>query len=236
MRISTNTKLIDRQSKIARYATFIGLGVLLVSLISSFINATNIVVSYISLFIGLIFAYIGSTLANKWIKEPRADKALEKALKGFDNKHHLYNFLLPAAHVLLAPTGLLVFLVKPLDGLIICHDDKWRRPWRMSRLLGGMGQEPLGNPSTDLQKQIDTMRALLTEKTSRSTLVPIDGYVVFTDPKADLKVENSSVGVVRPQELKDVIRKSKRGPALAPQVLDEVEKILDAQPNAKTAE
>lgn len=235
MRITTNTKLIDRQSRIARYTTFIGLGVLLVSLISSFINISNIVVSYVSLFVGLIFAYVGSALANKWIKEPRADKALEKALKGFDSKYHLYNFVLPAAHVLLAPSGLLTFLVKPLDGLIICHGGKWQRPWRMSRLIGGMGQEPLGNPSLDLQKQIEAMRNLLTENLSRAALVPIEGYVVFTDPKAELQVEDSDVDVVRTEDLKEVIRKSKRGPAIAPQVLEELERILDTKSNAKTA-
>lgn len=229
---TTNTKLIERQSKIARYATFAGLGVLAISLISSFVNASNIVFSYISLFVGLILAYIGSTLANKWIREPRADKALNKALKGFDNKYHLYNYVLPASHTLLTPSGLIVFHVKPLDGEIICRDDHWKRPWRWSRLLGGMGQEPLANPSADVKKEIAAMRTLLGDKFDK---VPVDGYVIFTDPRVELEVENASVPVVRTNDLKETLRKAKRGAPLPPQQFDELEKLLDDQANAKTA-
>ena len=233
IRITTNKKLIQRQSKIARYATFAGLGVLLVSLISSFTNISNIVFSYISLFIGLVFAYIGSTLANKWIREPRADKALEKGLKGFDNKHHLYNYLLPASHVLLAPSGLLIFLVKPLDGEIICRDDKWKRSWRWSRLFGGMGQEPLGNPSADVAKEIQAMRALIGESFNQ---VPMDGYAVFTDPKVTLNIENAAVPAVRVGDLKETLRKAKRGPTLPSPLYERLEQVLDEQANAKTAQ
>src|SRR5574337_631385 len=146
MRLTTNTKLIERQSRIARYATFGGLGVLLISLISSFVSIENILFSYISLFVGLMLAYTGSTLANKWIREPRADNALTKALKGFDNKHHLYNYLLPASHVLTTPNNLVVFRVKPHDGSIRFEDGKWKRPRKFSRIFGGMGQEQLGDP------------------------------------------------------------------------------------------
>ncbi len=231
IRVSTNLKLIERQSKIARYATFAGLGVLLVSLISSFVNVSNIVFSYISLFIGLIFAYIGSTLANKWIRAPRADNALAKALKGFDNKHHLYNYLLPASHVLLAPTGLLIFFVKPLDGEITCRDDKWKRPWRWTRLFGGLAQEPLGNPSADLRRDIESMRGLLGEKFAQ---VPVEGYIVFSDPKVELDIHNASVPVVRTDDLKETLRKAKRGSALQPQLLNELEKVLDDQANVQT--
>ena len=86
MRLTTNAKLIERQSKLARYATFGGLAILLGSLITSFMSNTfPIAVAYGLLFVGFLLAYIGAVLANKYIKEPRADQALEKALKGFDN-------------------------------------------------------------------------------------------------------------------------------------------------------
>ncbi|MGE5263327.1 MAG: nuclease-related domain-containing protein, partial [Acidobacteriota bacterium] len=118
MRLITNDKLIERQAKIARYATFGGLAVLLGSLVTSFSGNFPIVVAYGLLFVGFGLAYVGAMLANKWIKEPRADNALAKALKGLDNKNQLYNYLLPANHVLLTPTGLLVFKVKSNDGKI----------------------------------------------------------------------------------------------------------------------
>jgi hypothetical protein len=235
MRLTTNNKLIERQSRIARYTTFGGLGVLLVSLISSFVSIENIVFAYISLFAGLTLAFIGSTLAHKWIREPRADNALAKALKGFDNKHHLYNYLLPAAHVLTTPNGLLVFRVKPHDGDISLHDGRWKRARKFSRIFGGMGQEQLGDPVAELKADIERLRAFLVSNLDNSALVPIDGYVVFSDANARLTIENAAMPVVRADELKETLRKSKRGPALQPKLLDEVERTFSEAADGKTA-
>jgi hypothetical protein len=235
MRLTTNEKLIERQSKIARYATFGGLAVLLGSLVTSFTGNFPIAVAYGLLFVGFILAYIGALLANKWIKEPRADTALAKALKGLDNKYHLYNYLLPANHVLLAPTGLILFKVKSNDGKISVHDEKWSSPFRWSRLLGGMGQEPLGNPAADLRSDIDKIKKLLADRVEDAGMVPVDGYIVFSDPRAELSVENSPVPIVRVQDLKEVLRKSKRGPVLPPKLLDGLQHALDEEANAKTA-
>lgn len=234
MRLTTNDKLIERQAKIARYATFGGLAVLLGSLVTSFTGNFPIIVAYGLLFVGFGLAYVGAMLANKWIKEPRADNALAKALKGLDNKNHLYNYLLPANHVLLTPTGLLVFKVKSNDGKITCQGDKWSSPFRWSRLFGGMGQEPLGNPGAELRDEIAKLKNLVANKLENGAIVPVDGYVVFSDPKADLTVENPSVPVVRVEDLKDAFRKSKRGPVLPPKVLEAVGQALDEQANAKT--
>ncbi len=236
MRLTTNNKLIERQSRIARYTTFGGLGVLLISLISSWVSIeNNLVFSYISLFVGLTLAYIGSTLANKWIREPRADNALAKALKGFDNKHHLYSYLLPASHVLTTPNGLLVFRVKPHEGDISFHDGKWKRARKLGRLFGGMGQEPLGDPVAELKADMERMRAFLASKLTNATAVPIDGYVVFSDPNARLTIENAAAPVVRADDLKETLRKGKRGPALPPKLYDEVERTFSEATDGKTA-
>jgi hypothetical protein len=235
MRLSSNDKLIERQSKIARYATFGGLAVLLGSLVISF-NNQNIVLAYAALAIGFFLAMVGSTLANKWIKEPRADKALEKALKGFDNKHHLLNYLLPAEHVLITPTGLLVFKVKRQDGTITYQNGKWKYPWRISRLIGGLGAEPLGNPIDEMNAEISAMRKFLTDKVENAALIPIDGYVVFTDPRAQLSIDDASLPVVKTDDLKETLRKSKRGTPLSSQVLGQLERALKPVPDAKTTD
>jgi len=235
MRLTTNEKFLDRQSKIARYSTFGGLAILVGSLITSFNNAFPIAVAYALLMVGFILAYIGAVLANKYIKEPRADHALEKALKGFDNKNHLYNFLLPVPHVLLTPTGLLVFKVKSHDGPISCNGEKWQRPFQLSRLFGGMGQEGLGNPAAELRAEIAKLKDWLAGKIDNASMVPIDGYVVFSDPRVQLTLEEPTVPVARIEDLKDTLRKGKRGAPLSPELYDKVHQILDEEANGKTA-
>jgi hypothetical protein len=235
MRVNTNDKLVERQAKIARYATFGGLAILLASLVTSFTGNFPIIVAYALLLVGFSLAYVGSILANKWIKEPRADHALAKALKGFDNKYHLFNYLLPASHVLLTPSGLLIFRVKSNDGKITCLNDRWSTPFRWTRLFGGMGQDPLGNPSSDLRDDIAKMKKLLADRVEGAAMVPIDGYVVFSDPRAELYIDNCSVPIVRVEDLKDTVRKAKRGPILQQKVLDDLERVLNEQADAKAA-
>jgi hypothetical protein len=236
MRLTRNDKLIASRTKISRYTTFAGLATLFGSLVISFTNNENIALAYGLLAIGFILAYVGATFANKYIREPRADNAIEKALKGFDNKNHLYSWIFPVEHVLLTPNGLIVFRVKPQDGNVICKDDKWRSPFRMANLFGGMGQEPLANPVADLHNDIEAMKKWLTDKVETAALVPVDGYVIFSDPKVNLTVENSSVPALRADDLKDTLRKTKRGAALSPAVYDAIQKAMDEEANGKTTE
>ncbi len=234
MRLFTDEKLVDRQSKIARYTTFAGLAVLAASLFTTFTD--NYLLAYIALFIGFILAYIGATMANRWIKEPRADHALAKALKGFDNKYQLYNFLQPVSHFLVTPTGILVFKIKSLDGEINCVNGKWNRPWKMSRLIGGMGQEPLGNPIAELNVEIDKVKKFLADKLPNAALVPVDGYVVFTDPKVELSIDDPALPVVTANNLKETLRKSKRGAVLPPQTQDSLAKLFSQDAHGETTE
>ena len=233
MRLTTNEKLVARNTKIARYATFAGLAILLGSLILSFNN--NIVLAYGSLAVGFVLAYIGSILANRWIKEPRADVALEKSLKGLDNRNHLYNYLLPVSHAMITPTGILVFKIKSQDGSIAYENGKWKRPFQLSRLIGGMGQEPLGNPLAELNAEIASLKNMLADKLKNSALVPIDGYVVFSDPRVQLTLDDATLPVVKAETLKDVLRKTKRGPVLSAAALEEIEQAFKEIADAKTA-
>ena len=98
-----------------------------------------------------------------------------------------------------------------------------------------MGQEALGNPTADLRRDIDAMRAFLAQEIESAGLVPIDGYVVFTNPTADLTLENCSIPVVRVEDLKDTLRKEKRGPVLTPQVQQNLAQALDGHADAKAA-
>jgi hypothetical protein len=232
MRITTNEELIKQRSTIARYTTFGGLGLLLASLVTSF-TSDYIGLAYAALLVGFICAIIGSTLANRWIKLPRADQVLEKSLKGLDNKHHLYNYFPPSPHVLITPTGLLVFKTKIVDGAITYKNGKWGRPWKWTRLLGGMGQEPLSDPIGELRDEIGKTKQLLADKIENAAMIPVDGYVVFTDPRAAVSIDTTDSPVISPDDLKDTLRKSKRGPVLPPAVLDSLEQVLNDQVNAK---
>ena len=225
MRLYTNEKLVERQTKIARYTMWGGMAVLIGAIIALY-SLENEALAYLAVFAGFILTYISSNLATRWIKEPRADHALGKALKGFDNKYLLYNFLKPIPHILITPTGVLAFKIKSHDGAVICANGKWNRPWKVSRLIGGMGQEPLGDPIAELNADIAKVKKFLADQIPAAATVPVDGYVVFTDPKVELSVDDSSLPVVLTDNLKDTLRKRKAGAILSPQTQDALTKIF----------
>jgi len=235
MRLTTNDHLIQRRSTWARYLTFAGMGFLLGSLVLSFMT-DYVVLAYVALLVGFAFAMVGSYLANKWVKPPRADQVLEKALKGFDNKHHLYNYLLPAEHVLLAPSGVLVLKTKYHDGEITCKNGKWNRAWKWTRLFGSLAQEPLGDPLAELKLEMHKMRQLITPALENAANIPIDGYVVFTDPRAQLSLDDPAAPVLPANELKDTLRKTKRTQVLPSSVLEDLERVLNEHANAKATQ
>jgi hypothetical protein len=161
-----------------------------------------------------LLASVGTYNMNRWVKEPRADQSLDKALKGFDNRHFLYHYTLPAAHVLLAPSGLFVFTVKDHHGEIRCEGEKWRQKFNWGRLLLFFGQEGLGNPTREVRGEVERLRRFLNSRLPEADM-PIEGLIVFTNPGARLELIEPAVPVVSSKKLKTFLRqlKKKRIPA-----------------------
>ena len=214
MKVIINEKLVKRQATIGKWASLIGMGALLAGLVVSYRWPDQMVVSFGCLIVGFMLASVGTYNMNRWVKEPRADQALSKALKGFDNKHFLYHYTLPAAHVLLAPSGLFVFTVKGHHGEIRCEGEKWHHKFNWGRLLLFFGQEGLGNPTREVRGEMERLRRFLDSRLPEAD-VPIEGLIVFTNPRARLELIDPAVPVVSSNKLKTFLRqlKKKRIPA-----------------------
>ena len=79
------------------------------------------------------------------------------------------------------------------------------------------------------------MRTSLADQVDNAAMIPINGYVVFSDPRVTLSLDDTNLPVVRAEDLKDKLRKSKRGAALSPATHEQLEKVLNDTANAKTA-
>lgn len=209
MKVIINDKLVKRQAAIGKWASLTGMGALLAGLVVSWRWPNQLTISFGCLIVGFMLASVGSYNMNRWVKEPRADQALTKALKGFDNKHLLYHYILPAAHVLLAPTGLFVFTVKDHHGEIRCEGEKWHQKFNWGRLLLFFGQESLGNPTREVRGEIERLRRLLDSRLPEAD-VPIEGLIVFTNPRARLELIDPAVPVMNSNKLKNYMRQMKK--------------------------
>ena len=209
MKVITNEKLVKRQATLGKWASLLGMGALLAGLVVSYRWPDQLVVSFGCLIVGFMLASVGTYNMNRWVREPRADQALDKALKGFDNTHSLYHYTLLAAHVLLAPAGLFVFTVKDHHGEIRCEGEKWRQKFNWRRLLLFFGQEGLGNPTREVRGEMGRLQRFLDEKLPEAD-VPIEGLIVFTNPRARLELIDPAVPVVSSNKLKTFLRQLKK--------------------------
>ena len=209
MKVITNEKLVKRQAAIGKWASLLGMGALFGGLVISWRWPDQLTISFGCLIVGFMLASIGTYNMNRWVKQPRADQALDKALKGFDNKHFLYHYILPAAHVLLAPSGLFVFTVKDHHGEIRCEGEKWHHKFNWGRLLLFFGQEGLGNPTREVRGEIERLRRFLDSRLPEAD-VPLEGIIVFTNPRASLDLIDPAVPVVSSNKLKNFLRQLKK--------------------------
>jgi len=210
MQIINNEARITRGARIGKVGTLVGLGFLLAGLIISLIMKESPLLwaSFGCLLLGLLASSIGTMSMNRWVREPRPDQALAQGLKGFDERYRLYNYFLPAPHVLLSPLGLYVLTAMGQDGVIRYEGGRFRRNFSAGRLLRFMADEGLGRPFVEADSQMEAMRRFLAENNAGEG-VEIESVVVFTNPRAELVGTEFPRPVVDAKGVKKALRRQK---------------------------
>lgn len=214
MQTVTNTKLVEQGKQLGKITSLAGLIMLIGSMVVAFV-AKQIVITYGLLIFGFILSNIGIYLANRWTREPRADQALDKVLRGFDNQYWLINYHLLAPHVLLMPTGLAHFVVKAHTGEISNNGSRWHHRLTVGRVLRFLVDEGLGNPTREAQQEAKMLQQFVNKHVPEGN-VPIYSFIVFIAPeeKIKLQVTNPAVPVLQLGGLKESIRKLGKGKPL----------------------
>lgn len=246
--INTNDPLIENRKRIGGYAFTAGIVVMLVGLVASFQNQLIVqygnlyyVVIYASLILGFILLSIGSYNVSRYgVGIP---EKLASSLKGLDKRYRLYNFLLPVPHVLLTPYGITILLVKNQEGRIVADEKGWSQPTGVMgsviRFTRAFSTEPLGNPPQDLEAQKKIMQEFILKGLPEDGQVPVDGMLIFTNPKADISIlANPVVPTIalskQPDALKNALRRDKRTTQLSRDVYDRLVGLFDGEAEEKT--
>ncbi len=226
MKIYTNVGYIKRRSSMGKWASLLGLMVLAGGFIASLRGPGLFFISLLALALGFLLSNVGLYYANRYARAERPDAVLAQALKGFDNRYALYQFLLPASQVLLEPGGLTAFLLKPQEGQILFQQGRWRNKQGWARLLRWVGQEGLGKPHLEAESEVQSLRDWLAAQ-APALEVPVRGVVVFTHPKAELALDDPPVPALAPRQLKGWLRKAGRLAPLPSATLARLNQVLD---------
>jgi hypothetical protein len=212
MIILRDEKRIERMRLIAKIASYGGMAILLVGLIMVFTveDFQRIIwLQLVALFIGWLAAQVGIYLTPRYIRSPRPDEVLDDTLKKVARNGRLYHYLLPAPHVLLSPQGVIVFNLRPNVGKISVDGDDWHQSGGIIKRL--LGQEPIGNPSSEVEKMVEAMGSYIRQHAPSIEEVPIGALIVFTAKGAkELDLKGSNLPAMHYTKVKGFLRQQKR--------------------------
>jgi hypothetical protein len=229
MQYLVNEERVKRGERVGKYATVAGLVLLVGGLLVSLLLQESGLwwVSFLFLIVGILVSSVGTMNMNRWVRVPRADQALAQALKGFDDRYQLYNYYLPAPHVLLSPLGLFVLTAMGQDGKITFDGTRFRRDFSLGRVLRFMADEGLGRPLAEAEAQVNTVRQHL-EENGIEDEVDIQNIMVFFHPKVELDVGDPPVPIANPKGLKKALRRNPDA-KLPGDLYRRIEEIFDAE-------
>ena len=204
MKVVINKAKLAQRAQVANIASISGMLALLAGVILPLVlPALGQVVPLVCILTGIIIAMIGIYQANRWVRKPRPEDQLSKALKGLDDKYMLFHYpaSLPCDHVLLTPDGVVNLETVNLAGQFSYKDERWTERMTMGRALRSIVEERLGNPT----RSALAIQRHLAEKLSELTgeTIPVKPLIAFTHPAAELDLEpDGPVPVYKADKLK----------------------------------
>jgi hypothetical protein len=203
MKIYIDRQKVNTQAQGAQFASVGGLLLLLASVIIPLFLPGWAGFSWVLLVIGLGTAMVGIYLANRWVRKPRPEESLDKALKSFDDHHHIYHYpSLPCSHILLTPTGLIALEVVNLSGSYSYRNGKWKEAMTIGRALRYIVEEHVDDPVKFSQEMAQDLKARIEKEFNGEVVVPIKTLTVFTHPIVELEIDGTAVPICKLEKLR----------------------------------
>jgi hypothetical protein len=229
MKIVTNSKLIKRNAAIGKYSSIVALVILGIGLYITFKMPDKFSYSMICLLAGFMLSQVGIYFGNRWGRSPRPDEIINKNMKGMGREYTAYHYVTPASHLLLGPAGAWTILPLYQGGKIIYDGKRWRtRGGGFARsYLRIFGQESIGRPDMEAAAEIRSVTQHLTRLLPEGSQLPeVRALLLFTDPRAELDVENAPLPAMAPKDLKDFLKAQAKARPMPSLLLDTVRKTL----------
>lgn len=237
MVVIRDDKKIARLRTFGQITSFLGLAALIGGMALIFFgNPQNVFwLQLVALLVGWLLSQVGIYFSQRYARHPRPDEVLDEALEKAARDGRLYHYVLPAPHVLLLPTGLIVFITKYQGGQITVDGDKWKQSGIGLRRF--FGQEGIGNPTKDAEHHVGALAHFLKKNVPEVEEVPIAALIVFTTKGVkNLDLKKSSIPAMHSTKIKGFLKQNK-GDMKMPQVdYDAIRRALDKKAGIAAAD
>ncbi len=227
MKTVMNKAKLIRKAQNANIASISGMVALLAGVVVPLVfPSLGQIAPLICILAGIAIAMVGIYQANRWVRKPRPEEQLSKALKGLDDKYVLYHYpsSLPCDHLMLTPDGVVILETVNLAGQFVYKDERWTERMSMGRALRSVVEERLGDPTRSalaVQRYLVGKLLKLTGET-----IAVKPVIVFTHPGAELDLEpDGPVPVFPASKLKKHV--PIEGPRLSPETYQTIASFLE---------
>jgi hypothetical protein len=215
MKIIKNEKLIQRNGRIGSGLSIAALVVLGLGMYISLTHQDLFIYALIALIVGFIMTQVGMYLGNRYGRRPRPDEKLDMGLKGMPGDYTLYHYTTPASHLLVGPAGVWLLMPYHQRGQVVFKKNRWQMSGGgfMQSYMRIFGQESLGRPDVEIDKETGSLQKYLAKRMEGSDLPEIKSALVFTSDEVEINPEGADIPALKLKQLKDFIRqKAKEKP------------------------
>ncbi len=208
MKVITNEKLIKKYSNLGKYLNIGAIAILFGGMAISWLRIDLFYLAMIALLAGFILSQVSIFFINRWGRRPRPDERITSQPQRADKRLHVISL----QHTCFTSPG---WTSRCLDNsaLLPARDDHVRKN-RWKQRGGGLGlaylkvfaQEGLGRPDLNSKSDVDKLTEFFTQALG-AEIPEVKSVLVFTDNRADLKVEGAPIPTMAAEDLKEFIRK-----------------------------
>jgi hypothetical protein len=203
MKVFINQPKVRNRALISNLASVGGLVLLLVSVVVPLFLPAWANIAYMFMIAGMGVAMVGIYFANRWVRKPRPEESLAKALKSLDNQYRLYHYpSLSSEHLLLTPAGVIVLETINLAGKFSYQQGRWKEAMNMGRALRYIVEEHVGDPVGSARQEEEDLKRLFVKEFGADVSIPTRPLVVFTHPAVNLDIKDAPIPVCKVDKLK----------------------------------
>jgi hypothetical protein len=228
MKVYIDRRKVHSRAAAANSASVSGLLVLLVSVAIPLFLPRSASFSWLLSIGGAAISMIGIYLANRWVRKPRPEDSLDRALKAFDDRHQLFHYpALPCDHILLTPAGVLAMEVVNLPGRFSHQGGHWKESMTMGRALRYIVEPRVGDPVLFAKTTAQELQDRFLPVVGADAVVPIRALMVFTHPAVVLDTSGASIPACKIEKLRKQAVINSAG--LAPDTYEKLSSYLERE-------
>ena len=204
-----NDRLVSRNRRLSRGMMFGGLGLSILAVIITFTQPALIVVAFALILSGGIISQIGTAIHNRFGRSPRVDEVIDFSLKGLDDRHAVFHYLMGTNHALFTPNG--VFAVIPMleKGSIEYRGVGWKHQPEKGRFSFGKPRErTLRNIEKEAQRESQRLERYIRKNIPRYKDIEVEPLALFLANDTYIKAEGAPFLAVHRKKIKDALRKT----------------------------